>query len=87
VRAPAFFDKTNPVCLLVRRPAGIFVAPFEQGEIGPDLFRAACGVGLEGAPRPALSGGPVEALDQGEEPEASSNDAGDGAQCIDVRFL
>jgi bifunctional non-homologous end joining protein LigD len=26
----------------------IFVAPFEQGEIGPDLFRAACGMGLEG---------------------------------------
>ena len=23
-------------------------APFEQGEIGPDLFRAACGMGLEG---------------------------------------
>jgi bifunctional non-homologous end joining protein LigD len=24
------------------------VAPFEQGEIGPDLFRAACDMGLEG---------------------------------------
>jgi hypothetical protein len=23
--------------LLARRPDGIFVAPFEQGEIGPDL--------------------------------------------------
>jgi hypothetical protein len=31
-----------------RRPDGIFIAPFEQGEIGPDLFRAACGMGLEG---------------------------------------
>jgi hypothetical protein len=31
--------------LLARRPDGIFVAPFEQGEIGPDLFRAACGMG------------------------------------------
>ena len=30
------------------RPDGIFVAPFEQGEIGPDLFRAACEFGLEG---------------------------------------
>ena len=30
------------------RPDGIFVAPFEQGEIGPDLFRAACQMGLEG---------------------------------------
>jgi bifunctional non-homologous end joining protein LigD len=24
------------------------VAPFEQGEIGPDLFRKACEFGLEG---------------------------------------
>jgi len=24
------------------------IAPFEQGEIGPDLFRAACDMGLEG---------------------------------------
>ena len=31
-----------------RRPDGIFVAPFEAGEIGPDLFRAACEFGLEG---------------------------------------
>ena len=23
-------------------------SPFEQGEIGPDLFRAACNMGLEG---------------------------------------
>jgi bifunctional non-homologous end joining protein LigD len=28
--------------LLARRPDGIFVNPFERGEIGPDLFRAAC---------------------------------------------
>ncbi|WP_439399370.1 RNA ligase family protein [Bradyrhizobium sp. PMVTL-01] len=34
--------------LLARRPEGIFVSPFEQGEIGPDLFRAACKMGLEG---------------------------------------
>jgi hypothetical protein len=36
--------KTN----LDRRPDGIFVAPFEAGEIGPDLFGAACRMGLEG---------------------------------------
>jgi ATP-dependent DNA ligase len=24
------------------------VAPFERGEIGPELFRAACDMGLEG---------------------------------------
>ena len=40
--------KTNLARLLARRPNGIFVAPFEQGEIGPDLFRAACKMGLEG---------------------------------------
>jgi hypothetical protein len=30
------------------RPDGIFINPFEQGEIGPELFRAACKMGLEG---------------------------------------
>jgi bifunctional non-homologous end joining protein LigD len=34
--------------LLTRRPDGIFISPFEHGEIGPDLFRAACNMGLEG---------------------------------------
>jgi len=40
--------KTNLGRLLARRPDGIFLAPFEQGEIGPDLFRKACEFGLEG---------------------------------------
>jgi hypothetical protein len=31
-----------------RRPDGIFINPFESGAIGPDLFRAACDMGLEG---------------------------------------
>jgi bifunctional non-homologous end joining protein LigD len=26
----------------------MFIAPFERGEIGPDLFRQACIMGLEG---------------------------------------
>ena len=30
-----------------RRPEGIFINPFERGEIGPDLFRAACRIGLK----------------------------------------
>src|SRR5258706_14093421 len=34
--------------LLARRPDGIFVAATEQGVRGPDLFRAACNMGLEG---------------------------------------
>ena len=31
--------KTNLARLLARRVDGIHLAPFEQGEIGPDLFR------------------------------------------------
>ena len=38
--------KTNLARLLARRPDDIFVAPFEAGEIGPDLFRATCEMGL-----------------------------------------
>jgi bifunctional non-homologous end joining protein LigD len=34
--------------VLHRRPDGIFTGSFEQGEIGPDLFRKACEFGLEG---------------------------------------
>ena len=71
--------KTNLARLLVRRPDGIFVAPFEQGEIGPDLFRAACAMGLEGLvskhrDRPIER--QVEVLGQGE--EASGDEGGDG---------
>ncbi|MGY8682117.1 hypothetical protein Q2941_30725 [Bradyrhizobium sp. UFLA05-153] len=40
--------KSNLERFLARRPDGITVAPFESGEIGPDLFRAACRIGLEG---------------------------------------
>jgi hypothetical protein len=43
--------KVNLARLLARRTEGIFVAPFEQGEIGPDLFRHACKFGLEGMAR------------------------------------
>ena len=45
---PLSMRKSNLARLLARRSDGIFVAPFEQGEIGPDLFRAACNMGLEG---------------------------------------
>jgi ATP-dependent DNA ligase len=45
---PLAMRKTNLARLLARRPDGIFVAPFEQGEIGPDLLRSACNMGLEG---------------------------------------
>jgi bifunctional non-homologous end joining protein LigD len=45
---PLSLRKTNLARLLRGRPDGMFVAPFEQGGIGPDLFRAACNMGLEG---------------------------------------
>ena len=45
---PLSMRKAHLSRLLARRPGGIFVAPFEAGEIGPVLFRAACEVGLEG---------------------------------------
>jgi hypothetical protein len=40
--------KANLARLLARRPDGIFMSDFEQGEIGPDLFRKACEFGFEG---------------------------------------
>jgi ATP-dependent DNA ligase len=47
-RLPLHLRKTSLQRLLARRPEGIFVNPFERGEIGPELFRAACRMGLEG---------------------------------------
>jgi bifunctional non-homologous end joining protein LigD len=45
---PLSIRKANLARLLARRTDGIFIAPFEQGDIGPELFRAACDMGLEG---------------------------------------
>ena len=47
-RLPLHLPKNNLARLLARRVDGIFVSDFEQGEIGPDLFRHACMMGLEG---------------------------------------
>jgi ATP-dependent DNA ligase len=47
-KLPLHRRKTNLERLHARRPEGIFVNPFERGEIGPDLFRAACRMGVEG---------------------------------------
>jgi bifunctional non-homologous end joining protein LigD len=47
-KLPLSMRRTNLERLLARRPAVVFVNPFERGEIGPDLFRAACSMGLEG---------------------------------------
>jgi bifunctional non-homologous end joining protein LigD len=45
-KPPLSMRKTNLARLLMRRVDGIHLAPFEQGEIGPDLFRHACLMGL-----------------------------------------
>jgi bifunctional non-homologous end joining protein LigD len=45
---PLSMRKANLDRLLRGRPDGIFINPFEIGAIGPDLFRAACAMGLEG---------------------------------------
>jgi bifunctional non-homologous end joining protein LigD len=47
-KLPLHLRKNNLSRLLARRPEGIFVSDFEQGGIGPDLFRQACKFGLEG---------------------------------------
>ena len=47
-KLPLTMRKTDLARLLARRVDGIFLSDFEQGEIGPDLFRHACLMGLEG---------------------------------------
>jgi bifunctional non-homologous end joining protein LigD len=47
-KLPLHMRKTSLERLLAGRPERIFVNPFKRGEIGPDLFRSACQMGLEG---------------------------------------
>src|SRR6478672_2836344 len=47
-KLPLTMRKTNLARLLARRVDGMFLSDFEQGEIGPDLFRHACLLGLKG---------------------------------------
>ncbi|WP_245316782.1 hypothetical protein [Bradyrhizobium manausense] len=62
---PLTMRKTNLGRLLRGRPDGMFVAPFEPGAIGPELFGAACRMGLEGlvSSRSALQRRQIERLD------------------------
>jgi bifunctional non-homologous end joining protein LigD len=46
---PLTMRKASLARLLARRADGIFLSDFEQGKIGPDLYRHACLMGLEGA--------------------------------------
>lgn len=47
-KLPLHLRKTSLQRLLAPRPENVFINPFERGEIGPDLFRVACRMGLEG---------------------------------------
>ena len=47
-KLPLSMRKPNLARLLRGRSDGIFIAPYERGEIGPELFMAACTMGLEG---------------------------------------
>jgi bifunctional non-homologous end joining protein LigD len=47
-RLPLHMRKLNLMQLLRGRSQGIFVAPYERGKIGPDLFEGACRMGLQG---------------------------------------
>ena len=47
-KLPLSMRKASLARLLARRINGIFLSDFERGEIGPDLFRHACLMGLEG---------------------------------------
>ena len=92
-RLPLSMRKANLSRLLARRVDGIFLSDFEQGEIGPDLFRQRLfdgtgGPGLQ-APRECLPRRSIAALDQGQEPAASGVQSGAGsvlnAAVLDVR--
>lgn len=49
LREQTLLDRKDKLDKLLRgRAQGIFVAPFERGEIGPELFTAACRMRLEG---------------------------------------
>jgi bifunctional non-homologous end joining protein LigD len=53
---PLSMRKTNLQRLLARRPESIFLADFEQGEIGRDLFRKVCEFGLRAVLTPFIRG-------------------------------
>jgi ATP-dependent DNA ligase len=74
-KLPLSMRKASLARLVARRINGIFLSDFERGEIGPDLFRHACMLGLEGLVskrnESPLSRGRFAQLGEGEEPRAS----------------
>lgn len=65
LRGKSFVDRKWHLDKLLRsRAHGVFLAPFERGEIGPELFTAACRMRLEGSFQNISSGaiGPAPAM-------------------------
>jgi hypothetical protein len=54
-RLPLTLRKQNLARLLARGADGIHAASYEQGEIGPDLFRHACLLGFPNTVRAAMA--------------------------------
>jgi len=77
---PLSLRKTNLARLLKRRIPGVFIAEYEQGEIGRDLFRVACSMCLEGivSKRRDCAYAPGKCRRQDEEPRASGLKQGYG---------
>jgi ATP-dependent DNA ligase len=49
LREFSLVERKERLAKLIRSPSpGIFAATYERGEIGPELFGAACKMGLEG---------------------------------------
>jgi hypothetical protein len=71
---------------MARRVDGIFLSDFEQGEIGPDLFRHACLMALDGhgfeTSREHVPRRPVPALGEGQEPAAPGVQQGAGSVLV-----
>jgi hypothetical protein len=72
--AAALLRKANLAPLPSRRVMGIFIAEYEQGDIGDVLFRVTCNMDLEGIVSKhldrAYSAGKMQTLGKGEEPGA-----------------
>ena len=76
---PTERSSTNLARLLARRANGIHLARLEQGEIGADLFKAACRMDWKAWCRNARIVDIAPALprlDQGQEPKVAGNEPG-----------
>jgi bifunctional non-homologous end joining protein LigD len=82
---PLHLRKNHLAKMLRWRVDRIILNDFERGEVGPELFRHACLMGLEGIVSkqgPAVSARSIQAPDQGEEPNVTGNEPARGG-CFD----